>query len=282
MSGVAGAHPPAAARALLDGVETAAGWVADRGLHYGDGLFETLRCRNGRIAWFDLHHARLALGCERLGIATPDARLLRAEADRARGSDATGMLKVIVTRGAARARGYRPRGDEVPTRLVLWYPGIAPLPGPLRLGLSTVPLSCNARLAGIKHLNRLEQVLAQREAAGLGVDEVLMRTGDGRTVCGSMTNFYVQSDTGLSTPPIDDCGVAGIVRSRVLALAAGAGLRIHVRQPSLEEIAGATGLYLSNVRLGFQAVHWYQGRAMAGDGRGQRLMELVEADADAS
>jgi 4-amino-4-deoxychorismate lyase len=272
----------AGARALLDGREPDGDWVLDRGLHYGDGLFETLRCRGGRPCWFDLHHARLALGCERLGIAVPAASTLRAEAARLLAGAPDGMMKILVTRGRARARGYRPRGDEEPTRLVLLYPGAAASPGPLRLGHAAAPLSCNPRLAGIKHLNRLEQVLAQREAAALGVDEVIMFTPDGRPACASAANLFLLSGDELLTPPLEDCGVAGIVRGRVLALAARAGLRVQVRQFGHDELRGAAGLFISNVRLGLQAVNWYQGRNLEPDARCQRLRDLIEADADES
>ena len=84
----------------------------DRGLQYGDGLFETMRCEHGRPRWFERHLARLALGCDRLGMAAPDGALLRAEAQLLAGSAPRALVKIILTRGTATARGYRPAGDE--------------------------------------------------------------------------------------------------------------------------------------------------------------------------
>src|SRR6478752_3311507 len=93
----------------------------DRGLHYGDGLFETIVCVKGRARFLSLHLERLSLGCERLRIALGDVAPLRAEIETiAAAGDA--LVKVIVTRGEAVARGYGWSGTEVASRLVFRYP----------------------------------------------------------------------------------------------------------------------------------------------------------------
>jgi 4-amino-4-deoxychorismate lyase len=108
-------------RTWIDGVETAQVSLLDRGLQYGDGLFETMAAPGAGVRFLSLHLKRLAQGCERLGIAVPDLRLLRREIATAAGGGRA-IVKLIVTRGQARARGYAVSGDEEPTRILLRYP----------------------------------------------------------------------------------------------------------------------------------------------------------------
>jgi 4-amino-4-deoxychorismate lyase len=250
--------------------------IRDRGLQYGDGLFETLRCEGGAIRWFDRHLARLRLGCERLGLAPPAGPLLRAEVEALVKGAPRALAKIMLTRGPALARGYRPHGGERPTRIVSAYPWPAPAAGPFRLELSPVPLGCNPQLAGIKHLNRLEQVLAQRAAAGMGCDEVVMCGSEGEPVSGSMSNLFVAHHGEWLTPPLTRCGVAGIMRELVLALAPRAGLAVRVAALTSAQLAAATALIVTNVRLGLQPVHCYQGRPLLVDERGAGLQELID------
>lgn len=250
--------------------------VLDRGLQYGDGLFETVRCEQGRLRWFDRHLARLRLGCERLGIVPPEDGLLRAEAESLARAIPRALVKIIVTRGAATTRGYRPIGDEQPTRIVSVHSWPPPPPAEFRVGLSAVTLGTNPLLAGIKHLNRLEQVLAQRAAAGAGFEEVLMRSAGGEVVCGSMSNLFVWQGLELLTPPLGDCGVAGVMRSLLLTLAPRCGLTVRVARLSVPQLAAARAIFVSNIRLGVQPVHWYEGRRLEVDLRGLRLQELID------
>ena len=94
----------------------------DRGLQYGDGLFETISCVDGQPRWLERHLQRLALGCQRLKISSPDAALLRGEIVATARSTDRSMLKLIVTRGSAMERGYRPTGREQATHVLLQYP----------------------------------------------------------------------------------------------------------------------------------------------------------------
>ena len=250
--------------------------VQDRGLQYGDGLFETIACLGGRPCWFDRHLARLALGCERLGIQAPAGALLRAELQALLGAAPRALVKIILTRGVASARGYRPAGNELPTRIVsahAWKPREDP---EFRVGLTTVPLGMNPHLAGLKHLNRLEQVLAQRDAAARGLHEVLMCSSSGEVICGSMSNLFVCRDGEWLSAPVTQCGVAGVMRALVLELAPRLGLEVRIAALSARDVAAASALYVTNVRLGLQPVHWYQGRRLEVDERGARLQRLID------
>ncbi|HEX4618222.1 MAG TPA: aminotransferase class IV, partial [Steroidobacteraceae bacterium] len=95
--------------------------LLDRGLHYGDGLFETIACLGGRPRFLDLHLERLARGCARLGIENPDAAELRHEILAVAAGAPRAIVKVLLTRGPAAARGYGPTGAERPTRVTLRY-----------------------------------------------------------------------------------------------------------------------------------------------------------------
>ena len=250
--------------------------VRDRGLHFGDGLFETLRCENGRLRWFDRHMARLKLGGERLGIELPDAALLRTEAEAVISGQSRALVKIIVTRGEATARGYAPRGDERPSRIVSAHDWPETGSSEFRVGLSPIRLGSHPLLAGLKHLNRLEQVMAQRDATARQLSEVLMGPNAEDVVCGSMTNLFLIERSVIVTPPITHCGVAGVLRSLVLELAPQLGFTVRIASVTIAMVEAATALFVTNVRLGVQAVHGYEGRRLAIDERCAALQELLD------
>jgi 4-amino-4-deoxychorismate lyase len=262
--------------ALVNGVPQAVVSVHDRGLQYGDGLFETLRCEQGRVRWFERHLARLGAGCARLRIPMPDGALLRREAESLIDGHSRALVKLVLTRGVAGGRGYRPSGDEQATRILTVHPWPAAGSPEFRVALSPVALACNRLLAGLKHLNRLEQVLAQQAAAAAGVDEVLMCSPSGQVISGSMSNLFVVQGGALVTPPLEEGGVAGIMRSLVLDLAPQVGIAVRIQPLSRQDLEAAPALFVTNVRLGVQAVHWYEGRRLHPDACGLRLQELID------
>ena len=267
---------------LINGRPGLAVSVRDRGFQYGDGLFETLRCERGRLRWFDRHMRRLRIGGERLGIAIPDAGLLRTECESLVADSERALVKIIVTRGEAVARGYAPRGDERPTRVISaheWPSPAAPAGG-FQVGYSAVTLNRNPLLAGLKHLNRLEQVMAQREAVQRQLQEVLMGPSADEAICGSMSNLFVVSDMALVTPPVEECGVAGVVRSLVLDCAERVGFALRVAPVTSAVLAAASAMFVTNVRLGCQVVHRFNGRALSEDKRCLALQELIDGTVD--
>lgn len=271
---------------LIDGRATRQIDVADRGLQYGDGLFETIACIGGRPRWLARHLARLRLGCARLGIGFDEFDALRREIQCLAARGPRCLVKVIVTRGVAAARGYRPCGNERPTRIVRWHDWPpAPPPAGLRLGISTVRLGDTPRLAGLKHLNRLEQVLAQQELSGAGADapdELLMLDARGQVISATSANvFLLGAQNRLVTPALEHCGVAGIVRGLILESgAAAAGLAVEVRAMAAAELVRARAVFVSNVRLGVHTVRWFDGQGLPTDPRIQRLKDWVDATMD--
>ena len=178
----------------IDGVPAEALPATDRGLQYGDGLFETLALRAGRIVLLKQHLDRLQEGCERLGMAMPDRELLRRELSAAASDQSDAVLKLMLTRGSG-GRGYRPPSEAKPRRILFlhpWpsYPAAWGEQG-IRLHLCRTRLAHQPQLAGIKHLNRLEQVLARAEwDEADGFQEGLMLDLDGAVVEGTMSNVF--------------------------------------------------------------------------------------------
>jgi 4-amino-4-deoxychorismate lyase len=247
-------------RVLVDGVDGAALDPADRGLQYGDGLFETIAWRAGRPRLGALHLERLDAGCRRLGIpAPPPGQLLGDLCAAAGGGDAT--VKLIVTRGSG-PRGYRPPGDPRPRRIVTATEPTVPREGPWHARICSTRLGRNPALAGLKHLNRLEQVLARAEWNDPDVQEGLMLDDLGRVVCGTQTNLFIVEDGRLLTPAVDECGVAGVMRRAVLAWARDRGLAAAEVRLEPARLFAAHEAFLTSALAGARALAAVEGRAI--------------------
>src|SRR3990167_921270 len=192
--------------------------VHDRGFQYGDGLFETLAVMNGAPLLWCRHMQRLFHGAARLSINAPDENPLRHEAEQLGRVVERAVLKIILTRGVS-GRGYAPDKQAQMTRTV----SLSPWPDyPVELRTHGVAaqfcrtmISRNQATAGIKHLNRIEQVLARAELEqdrreGLMCDEF------GHVIEGTMTNLFIVSQDRLLTPDLLHSGVEGIMRGLVL------------------------------------------------------------------
>lgn len=249
----------------VDGEPCAAQWPQDRGLQFGDGLFETLQARNGRIRFLALHQARLADGCRRLGISVDAAALWRqVEALAATRGDA--MLKLLLTRGNARARGYRPHGDEIPRCILYHFAAPPPVPEtPVHVVRLDLQLGENPLLAGIKHCNRLELVLAARQLQVHDAFEGLLASSTGQLVSGTTSNVFIRRGGQWMTPEVDRCGIAGVMRAVVLREARAAGRPVQVSVPAFAALADCEALCLSNVRLGLLPVARLDGRPLEQD-----------------
>lgn len=241
-------------RRLVNGVEGGAIAADDRGLHYGDGLFETMAARDGRIRAFALHMARLEAGCARLGIPMPDRGLLEEECRQVLAGLGLGVVKLVVTRGPG-PRGYRPPAEPRVTRLVMASaPRAAAAPGGIVVRVCETRLGSNVQLAGIKHLNRLEQVLACAEWHDPGIDEGLMRAADDRVIGATTANLFLVRHGRLYTPEIRDCGVAGVMRQQVLTAAKALDLGVEVGDVGLAELRAAQEIFLTNALTGIRPV----------------------------
>jgi 4-amino-4-deoxychorismate lyase len=269
---------------LIDGVSLSAVSALDRGLHFGDGLFETIACLHGRPRFLTLHLERLALGCDRLGIAPPDATALRREIEQLAGQAQRSIVKIILTRGPALARGYAPTGREKPTRIAIRYPWPEEDPSVNRDGarvrIAATRLGENPALAGLKHCNRLEQILARSEAGSDSADEALMLSRSGRVISGTMSNVFVVEGSGhsarLCTPSVALCGVAGVMRRVVLREAARSGIPVAESVLSLVDLAAAREVFLTNARIGILPVRSLAERSLGVGPVTRRLQERLE------
>ena len=220
----------------------------DRGLAYGDGLFETMRVHRGVVPWWDAHWARLSLGAARLDIRLPDAGLARATAQALFEDRGDGVLKLLLTRGEG-ARGYAPGPAREPTWIVSRHPLPAGPAAGLALHWCGTRLPIQPALAGIKHCNRLEQVLARAESDRAGADDGLMRDADGRVVSATAGNVFVLRDQAWLPPPVELCGVAGTCRAALIE-----PLRARVESLSPEAVESADAVFLCNAVRGILPV----------------------------
>jgi 4-amino-4-deoxychorismate lyase len=255
--------------------------VLDRGLHYGDGLFETIACENGRPRLLARHLQRLASGCERLGLITSDTAALASEVRALAAGTSRAIVKLLLTRGVSLARGYAPAGSERTLRVALRYAWPAADPQHagqgVRVRRATLRLGENAALAGIKHCNRLEQVLARREWNDPGIAEALMFSSQGALVSGTMSNVFLVLGSKVLTPCIDRCGVAGVMRGLVLEIAARAGINAEERRLDAADLAAAEELFLTNALTGIRAVRELDGMGVAVGPVTRRLQALLAA-----
>ncbi|MGE0081469.1 MAG: aminodeoxychorismate lyase [Thiohalomonadaceae bacterium] len=247
---------------LVNGLPSDVIPVTDRGFQYADGLFETIAIKDGEPLLFDRHLARLALGCAKLGIAMPARELLASEARRLCEGVERQVLKIVVTRGSG-GRGYRPEGAGPTTRV------LAALPWPehpsawrdsgVAVRLCRTRLGGNPDLTGLKHLARLEQVLARGEWNDASVQEGLMLDTEGHVIEGTMSNVFLVQGGRLVTPSLEACGVRGVMRDALLDCATRSGVDWEERVITVEELHGADGLFLTNSLIGLWPVRRFEG-----------------------
>jgi 4-amino-4-deoxychorismate lyase len=244
----------AALGSWIDGVPGETLPADDRGLHYGDGLFESIGVRAGVARFLEAHLARLASGCARLGIRFSSMAELRAEIATALAlAPPRAMLKIIVTRGSAVRRGYAPQGTEAARRLLSLWPEAAladSVAEGVALRRATFTLADNPALAGIKHLSRIENVVAAAEVAAAGAFDALLLDGSGHVISGAMSNVFLVRDGQVLTPRLDRCGVAGVMRGIVLRECASLGIAAVDGRVTLDALLAADEAFITNARLG--------------------------------
>ncbi|HSY05538.1 MAG TPA: aminodeoxychorismate lyase [Steroidobacteraceae bacterium] len=271
---------PVAAGALpelawIDGRVATEVSLLERGLHYGDGLFETIACLGGRPRLLGLHLKRLAGGCARLGIGPPDFAQLADEVRQLAAGAPRAIVKVLVTRGRALARGYRPTGYEHPSRILLRYAWPVEearlMSEGVRVRVAALRLGENPALAGLKHCNRLEQVVARREWHDPDIHEALLFSSSGALVSGIMSNVFLVRGERLLTPRVDRCGVAGVMRELVLTVAPAAGIACEECVLGESELTSARELFLTNALTGIRPVRELEGQPLTAGALTRRL-----------
>ncbi len=260
---------------LVNG-EAAAGIDAlDRGLQYGDGVFRTLKVVAGDVLWWQDQYDKLAGDCAALNIPCPNRSVLEAEIRMLVSEPGVGVVKVIVTRGAGQ-RGYAMPAQAAPTRIVMGFAGSGNENRDVRVRWCELRLSSQPRLAGIKHLNRLENVLARSEWNDAGIAEGLLRDEAGSVICGTMSNLFIVEGGSLVTPELARCGVAGVARSRIIRAARHNGQAVKVERCSRERLLAAEGLFLCNSLIGVWRVAELENRTWPDDGWAEKLRSWLD------
>lgn len=234
--------------------------ATDRGLAYGDGLFETMRSHGGTLPWWPRHRARLLDGATRLGIPMPSDARLEAALDDALRASPDGVIKLILTRGAG-ARGYAPTRGVEPSLIVTSSAPPAAMRDALAVDVLDLRLGVQPALAGMKHLNRLEQVLGAREVTERGLDDGLMADADGFVTCSTRANLLAHLDGRWTTPPVDRAGVAGVARGLLLEAWSPPG-GLHVAPLPLADLSRVDALLLTNAVRGILIAHRCGARAL--------------------
>ena len=253
----------------LDGERTTALPLPDRGLDFGDGLFETLLVNQSRILFPQLHMQRLEHGLATLRFPDTDSNTMALVGQQltlaceAIQSWRWAALRLTVTRGQG-PRGYAPPAHPAPriiiiaTQLESNHQAMRPA---AQLALASIRWSSQPALAGLKHLNRLEQVLAAAQAREAGADEALMLGQQGNAISVSSGNLFIVTGGRLLTPAIVDSGIAGTRRRRVMELWAPAiGLAAEEATLSTADLESADEVFYSNSLVGLRPVASFGGR----------------------
>jgi len=248
---------------LINGVPGNSIDVHDRGLQYGDGVFRTLRIEQGHPRHWQRHYRKLEQDCAALDIACPDTELLAGELRQLAASLPDAIAKIIITRGDS-ARGFAPPFAASSSRILT----ISPLPDfpeanrlqGVNVRVCDLRLSHQPRFAGIKHLNRLENVLAAMEWNDPEIAEGLLLDLEDKVVEGTRSNLFLVRGGELCTPDLSRCGVAGMQRDRVLDWAASNGVACRVGQLGLPDVLAADEVFLVNSVIGLWPLRQLQER----------------------
>jgi aminodeoxychorismate lyase len=234
-----------AIRMLINGVAAEQVPALDRGLAYGDGLFESILLVDAVAPLWSRHMRRLVESCERLRIPAPDTAQLWCDALAVTRGMPQSVVRITVTRGVGE-RGYALPAAPQPMRVVAAFapPQVADsaYAQGVRMRVCDIRLAEQPLLAGMKHLNRLEQVLARAEWNDPAIAEGVLCDSHGRVISATMANLFAVVDGVLLTPALDRCGVAGVARAEVLA----AYPQTQVGELTLDALVGASEVFLSS------------------------------------
>ena len=246
---------------LINGGSEQAISVFDRGFAYGDGVFRTMQMRSGLPVNWPFHYQKLVADCAVIGIVCPSAELLMSDFQKLFEIDnfadetpyTSEVAKIIITRGEGE-RGYAPPAVTVPTRVIIKsaMPNYAELnyQQGVQLRVCETRLALQPKLAGIKHLNRLENVLARMEWREESIFEGLLLDQVGNVIECTMSNVFARFGNRLITPDLSQCGVAGITRQRILGLRKVLGLSVLVESLTLVQLLQADEVIICNSLYG--------------------------------
>ncbi len=242
---------------LINGLPSELISATDRGLMYGDGVFRTLRIRNNQAVNWKQHYTKLQQDCAGIKLKCPSIELLERELKQLLNGCVDGVAKITLTRGPA-TRGYTPAANPQITRIlqlspVPEYPEAYASQG-IEVYVCQLRLGHQPRLAGIKHLNRLENVLAAAEWSDENIPEGLLLDLEGNIIEGTRSNLFLVRDGKLYTPDLSKCGVAGLQRERVMNYARQHKIVCKVNELMMDDVLAADEIFVVNSVIGLWPV----------------------------
>jgi 4-amino-4-deoxychorismate lyase len=253
--------------ALYNGAGSGDALLLSRGLHYGDGVFRTMLLWQGAVPDLRRQLDVLERDAARLGLRPPPRAVLEEEIASLCADEERGVIKLILSRRAG-GRGYRAADDDC-DRLLLRLPAPRYPQAHWELGvrcaLSAVRLGDQPLLAGVKHLNRLEQVLASRDWPE-DAEELFVCDARGLVVSGTRSNLFRVVEGSLRTSPLERCGIRGMMREKILELAEQLQIPVHFDEPTPGQLRQADEIFVSNSLIGLWPVREFDGAALAAPG----------------
>jgi 4-amino-4-deoxychorismate lyase len=224
----------------------------NRAACYGDGVFETMRSHNGTLPLLSRHLLRVSQGLARLGLAELNRDAITDELQVIALAHPNAVIKLSVY-SSAPTGGYQRAHNRTTHHL-----STAPLPKPDSVDFSvricTTRLSSDMNLGGLKHLNRLPQVLAANEPNPMRAEEGIMLDPENHVVCGISGNVFCVINDRLCTPLLENIGVRGVMRDELLHICQQIPIGVEQRAISLAQLFGATELFLCNAVRGIRPV----------------------------
>jgi 4-amino-4-deoxychorismate lyase len=231
--------------------------ISDRGFQYGDGLFETIEVINGQPLFLEQHLLRLNAGCLKLNIPPSDIKQLTEEIYTVCKPVNQAVLKLIITRGTG-GRGYRQPEVVHPTRVISLHPYPDYPQAYYKQGITArfcaTRLGINPGLAGLKHLNRLEQIMALAEWDDPAIQEGIMLDINDHVIEGTMTNLFYVKDNVIHTDALNLAGVAGVMRGIIINLIAEHNLKLILQDYDKAMLLNADEVFVCNSIIGIWPV----------------------------
>jgi branched-chain amino acid aminotransferase len=231
-------------------------FMLDRGLFFGDGVFESMRCYEKKICGLNHHLDRLRHGLEVLRIppAWDEKELTQKIFDTVEASaHKDTYVRVNVTRGAWLG-SIPPFGAAEPRLMIVCRPFLGFREELYEKGFQTITLQTRRNetspLCQIKSLNYLDNILGRMQALEQGMDEGIFLNTRGLLTEGTASNLFLVQGRRLITPPLEDGVLKGVTREIVLEKAADLNLAIEIKSIRPEEILSADEGFLTNSSLG--------------------------------
>ncbi len=228
--------------------------INNRNLQYGDGIFETCVIKNNKLLFWHKHYQRLKLGCDKLNIANVASTIYIRDIKKLvnRSNIKNGVIKIILSRGNSK-RGYSYSAIK-PVRIVTISKLVHIHNDSFELSICTSGYGSNSALSGIKHCNRLENILA---SADITTNDCIMLDNN-NVISTTCANIFIVKNNILITPDTSNCGINGTRRDIILELATSINISYKIDKITIDDINSADEIFITNSILGIQKITKFQ------------------------